>query len=315
MRGSDRQSAADKAVEWFVLLRDDEATDGDRKAFERWLAKDPSHEAAWTSVERMWGRLDSLSARAAALQSPKPPRSRRLKRAAAAVALVMLAAAGWQAVPVGLFADHRTAVGERRTVVLTDGTRVELGTASALDVSFTEQERRVGLLSGQAFFTVTKDAARPFVVTASNGEVRVLGTAFDVKISENVAVTVAQSAVQVSVGAAPPTVVTEGYGVQFDARGVSAVSAADLEAVQAWRQGQLVFRNVALSAVVAELQRYHPGRIAMFGGATGQRRVTAVIDAQNIDAALDTIARSFALRVYRAGRFLTVIVPDGAAEK
>jgi transmembrane sensor len=318
MNKNDMQSVDDQAVQWFVLLRDDDATAEDRSAFANWLAADPAHEAAWRSVERMWGGLDALAPDAARLRR-KPRRAGRLKGIAAAAVLLAVLGIAWQMTPIGMLADYRTAVGERRVIALQDGSQVELGAASALDVAFSAGERRVKLLAGEAFFTVTKDAARPFVVAAENGEVKVLGTAFDVKIADGVTVAVTRNAVRVSARAgttsSAPIVVTQGQTVRYDADGISAVSAADLDSIQAWRQGQLVFRNVPLDAVLAELQRYRSGRIALIGGALGQRRVTAVFDAHNADAALDTIAESLSLRVYRAAGLLTIIIPNNDAEK
>ncbi|GEC17474.1 FecR family protein [Nitrobacter winogradskyi] len=319
MEQNGTQSVDDQAVQWFVLLRDEDATAEDRRAFAHWLAFDPTHETAWRSVERMWGGLDALAPEVAR-QRRKPRRNSRLKRGAAVALLLAAIGIGWQMAPTGLFADYRTAIGERRMIVLQDGSQVDLGAASALDVSFSTGERRVRLLTGEAFFTVTKDAARPFVVAAENGEVKVLGTAFDVKIADGVAVAVAHNAVQVS--AQPPdrpgdapVVVKQGQIVRYDSAGISAVDTADLESIQAWRHGQLVFRDVPLDTVLTELQRYRSGRIALIGGALGQRRVTAVFDATKTEQALDTIAESLSLRVYRAGGLLTVIIPNDSAEK
>jgi transmembrane sensor len=322
MEQDDTQSVDDQAVQWFVLLRDEDATTDDRRAFARWLAADPAHETAWRSVERMWGGLDALAPEVTR-QRRKSRRSSRLKRGAAAALLLAALGIGWQMLPTGLFADYRTAIGEHRIIVLQDGSQVDLGAASALDVSFSAGERRVRLLTGEAFFTVTKDAARPFVVAAENGEVKVLGTAFDVKIADGVAVAVAHNAVQVSAqvsdhpGAVPdaPVVVNQGQIVRYDSASISTVGAADLDSIQAWRHGQLVFRDVPLDTVLAELQRYRSGRIALIGGALGQRRVTAVFDAAKADSALDTIAESLSLRIYRAAGLLTVIIPNDGAEK
>jgi len=302
-------SVDDQAVQWFVLLRDDEATEDDRRAFADWLAADPAHEAAWRSVERMWGGLDALAPAAA-----RPRRAGRLKGAAAAAVLLVAVGIGWWMAPAGLLADHRTAVGERRTIALQDGSQVELGAMTALDIAFSARERRITLLSGEAFFTVTKDADRPFIVAAENGEVRVLGTAFDVKIDDGVRVAVAENAVQVRADGpasmSTPVTVTEGQAVRYDAQGVSEVTAADLDSIQAWRQDQLIFRDVPLNTVLAELQRYRFGRIALIGGALGRRRVTAVFDARNVDMALDTIAESLSLRIHNIAGLLTVIVPN-----
>ncbi|MCP9630528.1 FecR family protein [Rhodopseudomonas palustris] len=304
-RTSAPPSVDDQAIQWFVLLRDDEATEADRAAFAKWLRSDPSHEAAWRSLERMWSGLDVVG-------RPRQRRRRRntLRRAAtAAVLLLVVVGLGWQMIPVGLFADHRTSIGERKTITLDDGSQIELATATAIDVSFKPSERRIKLLTGEAFFTVAKDSTRPFIVSAGRGEVKVLGTAFDVKIARDVRVAVTQSKVQVGAPPSPPVEVTASHEVRYGPAGLSAVTEADLDAVQAWRQNQLVFRDVPLSEVLTELGRYRRGSVVLLGGELGQRHVTAVFDTQDTDAALDIIAQSLSLRVYRATSWLTLMIP------
>lgn len=308
-------SIDEQAVQWFVVLRDDEATEEDRSAFATWLGADPAHEVAWRSVERMWSGLDAVGRRPAP-RSPRRQRSNLPKRIAATAVLVLVTAGfGWQLLPVGLFADHRTGVGERKTVMLQDGSQVELATSTAIDVSFGDTERRIKLLTGEAFFTVAKDPGRPFIVTAEGGEVRVLGTAFDVKIAKDVSVAVAHNTVQVGTPAATPVKVEAGHEVRYGTGGVSGVTAADLDAVQAWRHNQLIFRDVRLDDVLADLGRYRRGPIVLFGGALGKRHVTAVFDTDDVDAALDTIAQSLSLRIYRAAGLLTVMIPSPESQK
>ncbi|NEW85976.1 FecR family protein [Rhodopseudomonas sp. WA056] len=308
-------SVDEQAVQWFVILRDDEATEANRAAFAAWLAADPAHEAAWRSVERMWSGLDAVGRRPAP-RSPRRQRSSLPKRiAATAVLLLVMAGFGWQLLPVGLFADHRTGVGERKTVTLQDGSQIELSTSTAIDVSFGDTERRIKLLTGEAFFTVAKDRERPFIVAAGGGEVKVLGTAFDVKIARDVMVAVAESTVQVGAPAAASVKVAAGQEVRYGAGGISGVTAADLDAVQAWRRNQLIFRDVPLDDVVAELGRYRRGPIMLFGGDLGKRHVTAVFDTDDVDAALDTVAQSLSLRIYRAAGLLTVMIPSADSQK
>ncbi len=142
-----------------------------------------------------------------------------------------LALAG-EALPVGLLADHRTAIGERRTIALQDGSEVELGAATAINVSFSTNERRIKLLAGEAFFTVAKDPSRPLIVAAGNGEVKVLGTSFDVKVADVITVAVASSAVEVSNATSPPVKVAAGQAIHYDKHKISAVTAADLETIR-----------------------------------------------------------------------------------
>lgn len=323
MDRNDAPSVDDQAVQWFVLLRDDEATAGDRTAFAEWLAADPAHGTAWRSIERMWGGLDAaapkvLPSRGGSLQKKrrksrtKSPRRRAsaAKGVAASIVLLIAGGIGWQMMPAGLFADYRTTIGERRMISLQDGSEVELGAATAIDVAFSANERRIKLLAGEAFFSVTKDPARPFIVAAGNGEVKVLGTAFDVKIADEVMVAVTSNTVQVRNATSSPVKVLAGQAVRYDMNRISTVTAADLDAVQAWRQDQIAFRDVPLDAVLAELGRYRRGSIVLLGKSLGKRHVTAVFEAKNGDAALDTIAQSLSLRIYRATDLLTVLIPN-----
>lgn len=309
----------DEAVAWFVRLRDEEASESDRTAFVAWLEASPAHGQAWRELEAVWGVLDQVAV-------PKPTATtapnilthsaaRRTTRTswrplAAAAMLLLAVTAAWRLAPAGLLSDHRTGIGERRIVALADGSRVELGPASAIDVELTGARRSVRLVAGEAFFTVARDTARPFVVSAGQGEIAVLGTAFDVKIrqSEAVSVVVAESKVAVSAAGSQAVGVTAGEEVSYDRNGISAVRPADLDAAQAWRQDQLVFHDAPLDTVLTELRRYRGGTIQLLGGELGKRRVTAVFDARRPDAALETIARNLDLRLLRASDYFAALV-------
>lgn len=320
----DEPSVDEEAIQWFVALRDEDATPEDRRRFTAWLAADERHGRSWREVERLWGGLDPLGAPDGATANPRdaadgarrqrmraPLRHRPVGRRSVSIAAVLLAAlvAGWQILPAGLHADHRAGVGDRKTVELTDGSVVELGPESAMDVAFEPERRSVRLIAGEAFFTVAKDARRPFVVETSEGRITVLGTAFNVRIGDINTVAVVESTVEVSTDHEPGVRVGAGQMVHFDALGISPVGPADLEAITAWRQDQVVFRDAPLHEVVAELQRYHRGRIQIIGFGMADLRVTAVVNTGRVDAALDTIARSLDLRVLRVAGYLAAIVP------
>lgn len=302
------------AVAWFVRLRDEEASEADRAAFAIWLRADPAHEHAWRELEAVWGALDQVAApkTAPAFAAPAASRSRHpVWRPLAAAAMILLAVtAALRLLPAGLFADHRTGIGERRIVALADGSRIELGPASAIDVDFADARRTVTLVAGEAFFTVARDPARPFVVSAGQGEIAVLGTAFDVKLGqgEAVSVVVTESKVAVSAAGSRAVGVAAGQEVAYDRNGVSAVRPADLDAAQAWRHDQLVFHDAPLDAVLTELRRYRGGTIQLLGGELGRRRITAVFDARRPDAAIETIARNLDLRLLRATDYFVALV-------
>ncbi|MGX1788289.1 FecR family protein [Bosea sp. NPDC055332] len=309
----------DEAVAWFVRLRDEEASEADRSAFAVWLEASPVHARAWRELKTVWGALDQAAA--PKLTTTAAPnilahnaarhRPRTSWRPLAAAAMLLLAmTATWRLSPAGLLSDHRTGIGERRIVALADGSRVELGPASAIDVDLTGARRSVRLVAGEAFFAVARDTARPFVVSAGQGEIAVLGTAFDVKLgqSEAVSVVVTESKVAVSAAGSQAVGVIAGEEVSYDRNGVSAVRPADLDSAQAWRQDQLVFHDTPLDTVLSELGRYRRGHIQLLGGELGKRRITAVFDAKRPDAALETIAHNLDLRLLRMSDYLVALV-------
>ena len=329
----------EEALRWLVVLRDKAASDSDREAFAFWLKKDPRHEAAWRRAQQVWMRVGKIgpafakreaAAALAAQQSetvpvlraagPRPvvPQAtaarrvlvgrRRLLYAAAAVTAVAVPAGVLLSSP-GLLADQRTAAGERRTVTLQDGSTVELGAASSLSVDFSPELRRVVLHEGEAFFNVTSDRGRPFMVEAASGRTRALGTAFDVKLGgDSVTVSVTEHSVEVSVEGAD-IVVGEGQQVRYSRRKISAVREADLGQVEAWRRDRLIFQEAPLGDVVADLERYRGGRIVMTESRLRDIPVTAVFDAKQADAAVDTIAATLPIRVRRVTDLLVVLSP------
>lgn len=324
MQDKSRDPSVEEALRWLVVLRDGTAGEQDRSAFDRWLAADPRHADAWRRAQYVWMRLDALEPvlrdqgmaaglRASSQPAPRPPprMDRRRWLQAAAVAAVAVPAGIVLSMP-RLLADYRTAVGERRTVTLADGSTVELASNSSLSVSFDTAARRVVLHEGEAFFDVASEPTRPFVVEAAAGRTRALGTAFDIKLSgAEVTVSVIEHAVAVSADHGEPVVVGKGQSVRYGMRRISAVREADLAGVQAWRRDRLVFQEAPLGDVIADLERYRGGRIVMTDPRLRSIPVTAVFDTRQSDAALDTIANSLPIRVRRLTDLLVVLSPSG----
>jgi len=97
--------------------------------------------------------------------------------ASIAFALVTAGAVYWQ---MHRYPLHTTDIGERRSITLADGSTVDLNAHSKLRIEFSNTERRVELLEGQALFQVAKDKHRAFLVQSGDALVRAVGTQFDV---------------------------------------------------------------------------------------------------------------------------------------
>jgi transmembrane sensor len=310
-----RDPLIEEALRWLVVLRDPSADEGERRAFERWRAADPAHEAAWRRAQAVWQRADILAPHLKDRRPAHQPSGRRRWLQAAAVGAV--------AIPAGvlllrsdllsdLLADFRTAAGERRTFALADGSNVELAGASALSVSFDARSRCLRLVEGEAFFDVAPEPARPFIVEAGGGRTQALGTAFDVKLGDrSVLVAVSAHKVAVSLHGEAPTIVEQGQTVRYTAAGIEPAQAADLRAIEAWRRDRLVFHDAPLGDVIADLQRCRGGRILLTDGRLRDLKVTAVFDTRQVDAALATIANTLPIRLHRFTDWLVVLSPKG----
>jgi transmembrane sensor len=188
----DDDSLREAAARWTVR-RDRGLSAAESVEYELWLAADPRHRAAMARTGDAWGRLDRIPDKLAQRVLDEGRRRRRWWRlaaagtgslaAAAALALVFFPAEHGgpaetpaRAAPASLALQ---AVGPR-LVALADGTAVRLNAGSAIVERFSAAERVVELTRGEAHFTVTKDPARPFVVSAGGLRVRAVGTAFNV---------------------------------------------------------------------------------------------------------------------------------------
>jgi transmembrane sensor len=145
------------------------------------------------------------------------------------------------------------------TRVLADGTVVELNDAAIIVADYTATERRVRLERGEAHFTVTKDAARPFTVTAAGVAVRAVGTAFNVRLADSaVEVLVTEGQVRLQ---PPPAQIAPGVPAHTATAPLSTPSASPTpERLLAARQRAVV--GTTPSAAAPEIATLTPGEIA-----------------------------------------------------
>ncbi|WP_414154831.1 FecR family protein [Pseudomonas sp. BNK-43-a] len=275
--------------------------------FKRWLLADPAHRAAYAAAQTLWQQSEAPAARLAAeereglehyLQAMRRPKARWGRRggalaAAACLVLALGSLAGWQ--PQywlqDLRADYRSDEHVRQ-VTLADQSRLTLDANSAVVVDFDHGERRVRLLRGAAFFEVTHTGA-PFLVDAAGGEVRVLGTQFEVRgQGDGAQVTVRSGRVAVTpITGAVARELTANQQLDY-AQGVAgAISAVDSESRLAWRQGWLNYYQVPLAQVVEDLGRYYPGRILLLDEALAQRKVSGSFPVEEPMLALASLGK------------------------
>lgn len=154
-----------------------------------------------------------------------------------------------------------TELGGELSFRLSDGTSVWLNNGSefSFPMEFGTGDRRVKL-KGEAYFEVSHDPAKPFVVTTGDMDIRVLGTVFNVKsYSDETSATATLLSGRISVAAGGVTRNIEpGFAATVDREtGKVSVSAADTFAATAWLHGQLVFVDEGIEAVLRTLSRWY----------------------------------------------------------
>lgn len=289
------------AAGWVARLSSPDATQKDRDAFDLWRAADPAHGAAHAEMEALWHTLGHV---------PDPRRRRGVPKTLAGLAVVAVLSAAF-AHRLGLLdrlrSDLWSGVGEIAHATLADGSRIDLNTDTAVALRFSETERGVELLRGEAVFDVVPDPRRPFVVRGDGLSVRAVGTRFFVRADgTDRPVGVAEGRVDVAAsGRHRP--VSAGEVVRREDDASLAVIGADVDRTMAWREGRLTFSGERLSAVLAELDRYRHGRIVLLDARAGERRVTGAFDPRNTDDALEAIGATMGVRVTRLTPLLVLV--------
>lgn len=273
--------AEDQALDWFMRLQAEEPSAEDAARFAAWRA-DPDCAAAYDKLIALWGDpafAAALQRRAGATapNARRPSRSGYAALAAAAVLLLALTAVYLPGLRMRLAADYMTATAERREIVLPDGSRMTLDAASAVALDFADGHRTVRLLSGDAFFDVVHDEARPFKVEGHFGIVRVTGTAFAVRAgAQEDEVVLTRGGVDVTRISAPgdPAHLVPGEMVSVSRAGLSPVRKVDTTRALAWMDGRLSFSNRPLGAVLEDVGRYYNGTILVLARGLAEQEVS-----------------------------------------
>lgn len=306
-------AAARRAIEWLIDLQAPDVSPQVQEAWRRWRAEHPDHERAWQRIESVNGRLRPLTDHsAAAVVTLGPPASRHRRRALGGLAAVLVVAGGsawtvrqqpaWQR----WTAEYRTRPGERRQLMLADGTALHLNTDSAVNVRYGAAERRVILLAGELLIETASDpAGRPFFVETPQGTAQALGTRFTVRSDEaTTGVAVLEGRVRITPGRSahdPSPVLEAGQQQQFDAETRGPMQKTETDPA-AWADGLIVARRMRLAAFVAELARYAPQRLSC-DPAVADWQVSGSFPLDDIGRILDTLTMLLPLELQTTTRF------------
>jgi transmembrane sensor len=298
-------SLAEQAGYWWQVFHDGEASAAEHREFADWVARSPERVEAYLETARLNKALqaptvrwpdtsaeqlirDARAAPAEAVQLPRRAAAELERREPWFTPRLGFALAASFIVAVGIAwtmyrqpEQYMTAFGEQRSVMLADGTRVTLNTASKIEVELGERHRLVRLVQGEALFEVAHDTMKPFDVSAGNATVRAVGTQFNVdKRPRQTTITVIEGRVAFMTGKAP--VLVAGDRLMVTAAGTATLNhGTNLSAALAWTRHQLVFERRALGDVAAEFNRYNHGRITIESASLREQEVTGVFQSND----------------------------------
>jgi transmembrane sensor len=203
---------------------------------------------------------------------------------------------------------YTTPVGGLSSVPMADGSLVTLNTDSQIRVALTETERRVELRRGEAFFEVSKDPHRPFVVRAGTKRVIAVGTQFSVRRDgEDIEVIVTEGKVRVQDSAPRPGSRQDGSADVFLTAGsiarageagvlVLRKTLPEAEEQLSWRTGVLLFRNQNLADAIAEFNRYNVRKIVIRDPTVAALKIEGNFRATNVEAFVRLLESGFPVR-------------------
>lgn len=322
------RAIAEQAAEWYLHMEEEgDAPLAERQQFVAWLKASPTHIEEFMRVRAMHAQLagidvDSLpdadelvradesnvvvlssESIGDELQAAKKTRTPVVWTAAASIAAVLFvigfATLHLVSPPAGLDNRYITALGEQRSILLSDGSVVELNTQSQLNVYYTDATRLVELVAGEAVFDVAEDPTRPFRVDAGTAIVEAVGTRFNVyRQNAQTVVTVVEGRVAVSqpqpsvsaLGTQEPGAIAElpvielvpGNQVAVSAAGaISMPAAVDTRKATAWTERRLVFDGDTLAKVARELNRYNRQQLTISDTVLAQRTISGVFNAND----------------------------------
>ncbi|MFL6605203.1 MAG: FecR family protein [Steroidobacteraceae bacterium] len=223
---------------------------------------------------------------------------------------------------------YSTQLGEHKRVTLSDGSDVDLNSASSISVTFSALARSIELTKGEALFRVTHQSTRPFRVKSGRSLIEDVGTAFDVyKKRHSVLVLVVDGRIKIyrkaptashvgpnadransatAGGNTLPPEFHRGQQIELpeDSNGslqvLSNVSNAGLSRLTAWREGRLEYQGEPLAQAVEDFGRYHTERFVLGDKALRKLRVGGSISTDSVDQFLLMLGLEFNIQAARS---------------
>jgi transmembrane sensor len=298
------------AAEWFGRKQFWTWNEGDQIELDAWLDRDLAHRVAFWRLEGAWSRTARIEAVRKPLRLASDAHAYGLGRrksirllAASAAALTIAAGGMYLLAPRNEVGQtYSTAIGERKTLKLADGSEIQLNTNSILEIGIDKNARVAKLEKGEAFFSVRHNAARPFVVTVSGHRITDLGTQFLVRqYGDRVRVSLLEgkALLQSDEQAGQNRVLVPGDVALAGKSDIQLTKHTETEIVNqmSWRSGVLTFDNTTLADAAVEFNRYNTVKLVIDDPSIAKMPVGGKFPVNGVDRFADVITHVFGLHL------------------
>lgn len=332
-----RELVKEQAALWLIRISDNTLAPDELDDLRDWIGRSDFHREYLIQLSQNWDDMAVLQELAELFAVPRAKAALKNRSGlsmlanrwsfpgfAAAASFVVCAVILAYSLAIDPAMTLQTAIGERRTEQLDDGSVLTMNTGSELSVEYSGDNRIVRLNRGEVNFKVAKDPHRPFVVYAGDGLVWAVGTAFNIRLEENgVDLTVTEGRVKVYSGITPseplPVLIADmadtesvppsnrqneafveaGEVLQYNQviAQKGEVQAEQLQKKLAWQSGALIFKGETLEQAVVEIRRYTDKKLQIVDPAIKDRKVGGYYKTDDIDSLLRSMSQSYGIRV------------------
>lgn len=291
-----------------------EATDEETRQVDEWLAADAGNrkyfadlKSIWDNsvllktdedvdVNKAWSAFRSRTSKEVAFK----PQKRNWWMVTAAA--VLIAVGLWMFAPSVSKTENiyitSTTENFTKTDTLPDGTTVTLNKNSVLSYSkdMSGKKQREVTLQGEAFFDVEPDKSRPFIISAGDVKITVLGTSFNVKTKDNKTEVIVETGLVQVESPRQTARVNPGEKVTSDTRSLEKQPVKN-EFHNYYRTGKLECKDTPLHELVTNLNEIYDVIIVIENPAIQQKKINTVFDQKPLSEVLQVISETMQVKV------------------
>lgn len=328
----------EQASLWLARI-ERELTPTERRDFELWLAKNPKNKETLFKMAKMWDKMGDLQRLAEVFPIDKDKfHVKKQVRWATAIAaslvlvfsMVLMNSPGFKQTFSGenkviYSLNINTPMGVSSTTYLPDNTKVILNTNSLARVTYTNSYRLLELIRGELHVDVSPDKSRPLSVVANNQIIQAVGTAFNVKIEQDIVELIVTEG-KVVLGSIPAEEKIEKDSLQIPAgtmtvsrgeivsldrldRRSKKISDQQVSASLSWQQGNLVFAGETLQEALQEVSRYTNVKFEITTEELKQLKIAGRFKTDDVKGLMNAISSNFDVQIEQVGMGRFILSP------